>query len=198
MFKIDLKKTAALRSRLGAEPSAAVDAARSIAPAAAALAVLVGGLWLVTSRMDGSIAGRKAEAVKLEAAVESSRKELAEISGRRRLLYDTQRAEVFWSDQLRMLSEKVPDKVWVTQVKVVASGGGEKGGPVTRKLSIEGGVLSNPSEGNLDLIGKFIEELQADRRFQENFSAVTLESVKRAGGDPYTLVFQLRVDFRSA
>lgn len=86
--------------------------------------------------------------------------------------------------------------MWLTQVKVVSSGGGEKGAPISRALSIEGGVLSNPSEGNLDLIGKFIQDLQADKRFQQAFSVASLESVKRASEDPYALAFQLKIDFR--
>jgi hypothetical protein len=196
MFQIDLKTASARRPRLEERASRVSQTTASLAAPALVLVTLLAGLWIVNRELDGSIAAGRARVSSLEAAVDASRKELAEVSGRRRVLYATQRKETYWSDELRMLSEKLPDKMWLTQVKVTSSGGGEKGAPVTRNLFVEGGVLSNPSEGNLDLIGKFIQDLQADRRFEESFSAVTLESVKRAG-DPYTLNFQLRIGFKT-
>ena len=196
MFEIDLKSTAARQTRQGQAFGPTPEIAASLLPAVLALAGIAAFLWLTNRWLDGSIAARRAAVTKLESAVAGGRKDLAEVSGRHRALYANQRQEVYWSDELRLLSERLSDKMWLTQFKVVSSGGGEKGVPVLRALYVEGGVLSNPSEGNLDLIGKFIQDLQADRRFQEAFSSAKLESVKRASGDPYALVFQLKADFR--
>lgn len=195
MFEIDLKSTAARPTRPEAAAALAPEVAASLLPVILTVAGVAALLWFTGRWLDGRIADRRAAVTKLESAIDGGRKELAEISGKRRALYATQREEIYWSDELRLLSEKLPDKMWLTQVKVVSAGGGEKNLPVSRTLSIEGGVLSNPSEGNLDLIGKFIQDLQADRRFQQAFSNATLESVKRASGEPYALLFQLKIDF---
>ncbi|MGH7858697.1 MAG: hypothetical protein ACREQY_15335, partial [Candidatus Binatia bacterium] len=136
-----------------------------------------------------------AEVARIEAEVSQSRQRLADISGKRRALFGMQRQEIYWSDQLRMLSEKMSDKIWLRRIAVATAGGAE-GTPVTRTLTLEGGVLSSESEGNLDLIGQFIESLQSDGRFRETFGEIALESVTRGSEDAYSLAFVLRAPFR--
>ena len=192
MFEIDLRKGAR-------EPGAAEaisEEAVSFVPVAGGLLVLIAVLWGVGSWLDSSIATRRDEVTRLEQLVSSHRQQLAEISGRRRALLDLDQQEVYWSDQLRLLSRQLPDKLWLSKVAVETSGG-TKEQPPSRRLRIQGGFLAHSSEGNLDLVGKFVEALEGDARFGENFANLRLESVKRAGGDGNALAFELSAQFRS-
>ncbi|HUE39146.1 MAG TPA: hypothetical protein VMR29_06555 [Candidatus Binatia bacterium] len=201
MFEIDLKKGA----RPIAAPARAADdlstIALSFAPVAAGVAVLAVALSMFSGRLDRSITQHEANVADLEASLSASRQQLAEVSGKRRVLYGVGRQEVYWSDELRLMSEKLPDKAWINQIRVAAApaakgpnGEATTAGPAT--VTIEGGVLSNSSEGNLDVIGKFVQDLQTDRRFQDTFSAINLESVQRTS-DPFALAFRMRLDFKS-
>ena len=201
MFEIDLKKGA----RPIEAPARAADdlsaIALSFAPVAAGVAVLVVALSMFSGRLDRSITQHEANVADLEASLSASRQQLAEISGKRRVLYGVGRQEVYWSDELRLVSEKLPDKAWINQIRVAAApaakgpnGEATTAGPAT--VTIEGGVLSNSSEGNLDVIGKFVQDLQTDRRFLDTFSAINLESVQRTS-DPFALAFRMRLDFKS-
>jgi hypothetical protein len=201
MFEIDLRKGA--RSLEAPGPAGDVAAAATaFAPIAAALAILLLVIWIIEGRLDRSIDKHEANVADLDAALTASRQQLAEISGKRRELFGVGRQEVYWSDELRLVSEKLPDKAWLTQIRVAAAAppakaaNGETAPPGPPSLTIEGGVLSNSSEGNLDVIGKFVQDLQADRRFQETFSTIALESVQRTA-DPYALGFRVRLDFKS-
>ena len=202
MFEIDLKKgarPAEASARAAGDLSSVVLA---FAPVVAALAVVALVLWMIGGSLDRAIQKHEANIADLEASLSASRQQLAELSGRHRVLYGVGRQEVYWSDELRLVSEKLPDKAWISQIRVAAPAPPVKGpnGETTTSapscVTIEGGVLSNSSEGNLDVIGKFIEDLQADRRFQETFSAISLESVLRTA-DPYALSFRLKLDFKS-
>jgi Tfp pilus assembly protein PilN len=157
-------------------------------------------LYAIDRRIDGSIEDQEGVIKGLEASVAESRSQLAELSGKTRVLYDGQRPEIYWSDGLRLLSEKLPDKVWLTQLRATSSqtSKGEHGGDVVTPggLAVDGSVLSNANEGNLDVIGKFIQDLQADPRFSESFSSITLASVQRSP-EPYTLTFRLMIGFKS-
>jgi len=201
VFEIDLKKGA----RPIEAPARAADdlsaIALSFAPVAAGVAVLVVALSMFSGRLDRSITQHEANVADLEASLSASRQQLAEISGKRRVLYGVGRQEVYWSDELRLVSEKLPDKAWINQIRVAAApaakgpnGEATTAGPAT--VTIEGGVLSNSSEGNLDVIGKFVQDLQTDRRFLDTFSAINLESVQRTS-DPFALAFRMRLDFKS-
>ena len=199
MFQIDLKKSANPAAVL-AGPAA--DLQMLVRPFAPLVGVLVGLIVLFTAidrRLDGSIRDNEAKITALEASVAESKQQIAEVSGKARVLYETQRPEIYWSDELRLLSEKLPDKVWLTQVRATSpqTTKGENGDVVTPgAVTVEGGVLSNANEGNLDVIGKFIQDVQADTRFQSSFSSINLESVQRAS-DPFTLTFRLKLGIKS-
>ena len=202
MFQIDLKQGA---SAIATAPTVRGDVreiARSFAPVAAAVAFLLAATWTFGRSLDRSIEKQEAAVASLEASLNTSRQQLAEISGKHRVAYGVAPQEVYWSDELRLVSEKLPDKAWITSVHVNSPPPPAKGTngepPVLspQNVTIEGGVLSNSSEGNLDVIGKFVESLQTDRRFQDTFSTVSLESVQR-GGDPFALGFHLRLDFKT-
>ena len=201
MFQIDLKQGA---SATAAAPSVRGDVqeiARAFAPVMAAVAFVLVATWTFGRSLDRSIERQEAAVASLEASLSASRQQLAEISGKRRVAYGIAPQEVYWSDQLRLVSEKLPDKAWITSMHVnsppppAKTMNGEAPPPSPQNVTIEGGVLSNSSEGNLDVIGKFVESLQADRRFQETFSAINLESVQRTS-DPYALGFRMRLDFK--
>ena len=201
MFEIDLKQgTTALAGAptLGNEVRAV---AVSFAPVVAGIVLLSAALWTFDRSYDHSIERQEASLAALEASLNASRQQLAEMSGKRRVAYGVAPQEVYWSDELRLVSEKLPDKAWITSMHVnsaappAKSPAGEPQLPSPQNLTIEGGVLSNSSEGNLDVIGKFVESLQADRRFQDTFSAINLESVQRTA-DPLALGFRLRLDLK--
>jgi hypothetical protein len=200
VFQIDLKKSA---DPVGVVTGPGADwqpLLRSYAPVVAVIVGLVVFCTTLNRRIDGSIRDQEAQVVGLEASVADSRQQLATVSGKERVLFATDRPEVYWSDELRLLSEKLPDKVWLTQVRATS--------PKTTKdtngadvvtpgdLIVDGGVLSNATEGNLDVIGKFIQDVQADARFQSSFSSINLESVQRAA-EPYTLTFRLKAALKS-
>jgi Tfp pilus assembly protein PilN len=200
MFEIDLLRGERVASRavvsreIGAQLGALV-------PVLAGLAALTVALWAAGHTLDRRLAERRSELSALEATVNQSREELAELSGKRHALYVLRSQDIYWSDQLRLISEKLPDKTWLSQVHVITSGGEkDRDGhptPITvQGLAVQGGVLSNPSEGNLDVVGKLIEDLQADPRFQRTFSDIRLDSVSRAT-DPNALSFQLTLSFKS-
>ncbi|MGH7897200.1 MAG: hypothetical protein ACREQQ_04560, partial [Candidatus Binatia bacterium] len=180
MFEIDLKRS----ERDAGSSTETTGDLQAIAlpflPVAGALLALLVGFWAINRTLDRSIAARSAKVTEIEAKLSANRQQLAEISGKNRVLYDVARQEIYWSDQLRLISERLPDKVWISQVQVLTSTPekspkGEPAAPVAHGLSIQGGVLSNSNEGNLDVIGKFIQDLQADPRFQESFSAIHLD-----------------------
>jgi len=201
VFDIDLKKGARaveMPSGVAGELSAL---ALPLAPIAGALVLLLLVVWVVGGRLDRAIEKHETDVAELDASLTASRQQLAEISGKRRVLYGIGRQEVYWSDELRLVSEKLPDKAWLNQIRVSTATptkgpNGEvlPAGPST--VTIEGGVLSNSSEGNLDIIGKFVQSLQADRRFQETFANINLESVQRTS-DPLALGFRVRLDLKS-
>ena len=199
MFTIDLKKSS---EPVTALPAQVVDLQRLVQPFAPVIGVLAGLLiafWAIDRRLDRSIEDQQTEIAGLEASLTESRQKLAEISGKTRVLYEGGRSEIYWSDGLRLLSETLPDKVWLTTVRATSPQTikGEQGDVVTPGgLAVEGGVLSNANEGNLDVIGKFIHDLQADPRFSQSFSSITLESVQRSP-DPYTLNFRLKLGFKA-
>ena len=202
MFEIDLKKGARPADAPAGPSSELSTVLLAFAPVAAALVVLGFVVSMAGGSLDRSIAKHDANVADLEASLTASRQQLAEISGKHRVAYGVDHQEVYWSDELRLVSEKLPDKAWLSQIRVAAPAPPVKGpnGETTAhgpsSVTIEGGVLSNSSEGNLDVIGKFVQDLQLDRRFQETFSAVTLESVVRTA-DPYALAFRLKLDFKS-
>jgi hypothetical protein len=200
MFEIDLQRSGK-RSETALGTVTESNVYFALIPMVAALVVLVAVLWIASGRMDRRIQRQRAEVTELEATVNRTRQELAELAGKRRVIFAVQPQDIYWSDQFRFLAERLPDKTWITQVNVV-TGGGEKGPDgkptpiVARGLAIEGGVLSNPNEGNLDVVGKFVEDLQADPRFAKTFARIHLDSVKR-GSDPNALTFQLTLDFKA-
>ena len=205
MFEIDLKKSAEREPNVEMpEGDPGVAGPSTFIPIAGVVAVLVFALYLASAAHDRALAAKRTELTRLETVVAAQRLELAEASGKRRAMFGSLQEEVFWSDVLRMFSERTPDKMWVSQVKVVTVGGekaGEKGGekmPLSRVLSVDGGVLSSKSEANLDLIGAYVDSLQQDPRYQKVFGAATLRSVTRANDDPLSLVFSLTVPFRPA
>lgn len=201
MFRIDLKQGAIAIAATPASRGELRDVALSFAPVAAAVVFLVAATWTYGRSLDRSIEREEANVASLEASLNASRQQLAELSGKRRVAYGIAPQEVYWSDELRLVSEKLPDKAWITAMHVNSPpppAKGTNGAAPTlapQNVTIEGGVLSNSSEGNLDVIGKLVETLQADRRFQETFSGITLESVQRTS-DPYALGFRLRLDFK--
>jgi len=199
VFQIDLKKSA--------DPSAVLagtvgELQLLVRPFAPLIGVAVGLMVLfsaVNHWIDGSVRDHEAQVAGLEASVAESKQQLAQVSGKIRVLYETQRPEIFWSDELRLLSEKLPDKVWLTQVRATSpqTTKGPNGDVTTAgNVMVEGGVLSNANEGNLDVIGKFVKDLQADARFQTSFSSIDLESVQRAA-QPYTMTFRLKLGVKS-
>lgn len=200
-FQIDLKQSAEPNAG-GPGPSEELQAlALPFAPVLGVLLLLLGAFWFVNRTLDRSIHAQEETVLGLQTSVQTSKERLAELSGKRRMLFDVAREEIYWSDELRMLSEKLPDKLWLTQVRVVSTPpakgpNGETLPPPAPTLSVDGGVLSASSEGNLDVIGKFIQDLQADPRFKMSFSSISLESVLRSP-EPYTLNFRLKLSFRS-
>jgi hypothetical protein len=202
VFQIDLKHGASAVGRSPMPRGDVREIAMSFAPVVAAVAFAVAATWTFGRSLDRSIDKQQAAVASLEASLTASRQQLAEISGKRRVAYGIAPQEVYWSDELRLVSEKLPDKAWITSMRVnsppppAKGANGEPPLPSPQNVTIEGGVLSNSSEGNLDLIGKFVESLQADRRFQDTFSTISLESVQRTS-DPYALGFRLRLDFKT-
>jgi Tfp pilus assembly protein PilN len=194
VFRIDLKKSAHRAEAIAAGSADAV--AGAFVPVAVAVVALVLALWAIDARWDASLANRRAEVEQLQSTVNETRQRLVDISGKRRALLRMDQPEIYWSDQLRLLSERLPDKIWISRVAVATSPGIE-GAPPSRQLAIEGGVLSSESEANLDLIGQFIRTLQSDPRFQVAFADIHLESVTRGGDDAYTLNFVLKAPFRA-
>jgi len=201
VFEIDLQRGVAHAAAAG---STIADTARSFMPIGVGLVLLAAVLWATGASLDRSIAKREKIAVELEQAVEANRVQLAEVSGKRRAMLGVQQQELYWSDQLRLFSRKIPDKIWLSRIAVetaaappVAAGQRAAAPPPGRRLRIEGGVLSHSQEANLDLVGKFIETIQAEPRFQQSFTGLTLHSVRRDGGDPYSLLFELNANFKS-
>jgi hypothetical protein len=195
MFRIDLKASAARAASGETAAAGAASSARAFLPVVLVLGVLAGALWAVGARADRNLAARQQEALRLEAAVQDARQRLAEATGRQRDQLLLPREEIYWSDQLRTLSGRVSDKIWIDRISVSTSGGGDE--PGRRSLSITGGVLSSEHEANLDLIGECIETLQSDERFRQAFGEVALESVNRGAADSHALNFVLSAPFRS-
>lgn len=198
MFEIDLKRG----SRHGESGGPLGDRwseAKPWIPIAAGLVVLVAGLWLVSSRAEATAVERRASVLALDAEVVAKRQELASIAGQRGTIAVTSSKEIYWSDVLRLLSERMPDKLWISDVKVTTSTPpkDEPDAPVIRTLSVRGGVLSAASEGNLDVVAGFLESLQADGRYRESFGPPKLDSVTR-GSEPHTLTFQVTIPFLPA
>ena len=199
MFKIDLKKSAEPADAMAGAAGDLRLLVRPFAPLIAVIVVLLAAFWVMNGRLDRSIQDEKARVESLAASLAESKQRLADVSGKSRVLYETGRPEVYWSDELRLLSEKLPDKIWLTQVKVTSSQmtKTEQGEVlVPGGLVVDGGVLSNANEGNLDVIGKLIQDLQADPRFATSFSSIALESVQRSA-EPYTLAFRLKINLKS-
>jgi hypothetical protein len=200
MFEIDLKR-GSQRPVGGDRQSEFREAALPFLPVAGLLVLLLLILSAVGGHMNRDNVARRAKVEELEKTVIAKRQELASLSGTRGTLAALSTQDIYWSDVLRLVSEKVPDKLWLTEVKIFTSTPPKDNPnePVRRMLQVQGGVLSAASEGNLDVIAKFLESLQADPRYREAFSEAKLESVTRAGGeDPYTLVFRMTAPFRPA
>lgn len=200
MFEIDLKRG---HSQSGA-PSAAADTmekVRPFLPVVAGLAAIVMVLWGIGSSQESALEEQRTELAALQQSVTAHRQELAALAGQRGAMAATSNKEIYWSDVVRVFSEKMPDKIWLSDVKVLTSTPpkDQPNAPVIRTLQVEGGVLSAASEGNLDLVASFLETIQADPRYKEAFGPARLDSVTRGtGADPYTLSFRITVPFLPA
>lgn len=197
MFEIDLKESSKPTSSRSSG-SEILAKLRPFLPVAGALLALLGVLWMADRRIDGDIRERQENVATLETSLATSRQQLAELSGKARVLYEKGETDIYWSDELRMISEKLSDKIWLTQVRAKAAETtkGPNGEVVTPGgVLVEGGVLSSSNEGNLDVIGKLIADLQADPRFQQSFASIKLDSVQRSA-DPLTLNFSLRLTLK--
>ncbi|MGH7803808.1 MAG: hypothetical protein ACREQJ_05630 [Candidatus Binatia bacterium] len=200
MFEIDLKR-GSQRSSGGDWKADFFESARPWLPVAGMLAGVLVALWIVGGRLEREVEERRARVADLDKTVAEKRTELASLAGQRGTLAALSTKEIYWSDLLRLVSEKIPDKLWLTEVKIVTSTPpkDEPNAPVHRMLQLHGGVLSAASEGNLDVIAKFIETLQGDPRYKDVFGEAKLQSVTRgASGDPYTLGFLVTAPFLPA
>lgn len=197
MFEIDLKRGSRAPSGPGASDLA--RHLRPLLPVAAGLVALAVGLAWLSSRAASEVERRRDAVAGLESTVAAKRQELASIAGERGAIAATSTKEIYWSDVLRLLSERMPDKIWLADVKIVSSSPPKEQpkAPVLRTLKVQGGVLSAASEGNLDLIASFLEALQTDERYRESFGPAKLESVTR-GTEPHTLKFELTIPFLPA
>ena len=197
MFEIDLKRGS--RAPSGASGSDVGRQVRALLPVAAGLVVLVLGLAWLSSRAANEVERRRESTAALEATVAAKRQELASLAGARGAIAATSTKEIYWSDVLRLFSERMPDKIWLADVKITTTAPPKENpnAPVLRTLKVQGGVLSAASEGNLDLIASFLESLQADDRYRESFGPAKLESVTR-GSEPHTLKFELTIPFLPA
>lgn len=200
MFEIDLKRG---YSRSGGPGTAgdAMEKVRPFLPIFAGLAALSLVLWGIGSSQESKLIGQRTELAALQQTVTAHRQELTALAGQRGAMAATSNKEIYWSDVIRVFSEKLPDKIWLADVKVTTSTPpkDKPDAPVVRTLQIDGGVLSAASEGNLDLVAGFLETLQADPRYREAFGPARLESVTRGGtADPYTLSFRITVPFLPA
>ena len=198
MFEIDLKR-GSQRSTGGDWKADWVENARPFLPVAGMLAAVIVALWVIGGQLGGEIEERRARVTELDKSVVAKRAELASLAGQRGTLAALSAKEVYWSDLLRLVSEKIPDKLWLTDVKIVTTAPPKDNPnvPIVRTLEVHGGVLSAASEGNLDVIAEFIDTLQNDPRYKETFAEAKLQSVSR-GGEPYTLVFLITAPFRPA
>lgn len=204
MFEIDLKRSERPEEPGGSPASEEVrQAATALWPIALVGLGVLAGLWVLNGVQESAIERQKAEIVAIERSVSENRQRLAEVTGKGRTVYALAPAERYWSDDLRLLAEKLPDKTWLTSVRVDAApvdkpvAGAEAPPPAAPLgLVVEGGVLSAASEGNLDVIGQFVKNLEQDPRFAKSFGGVKLRSVRR-GSDPLTLLFTLDVAFKS-
>jgi hypothetical protein len=200
MFEIDLKR-GSQRPTGGDWKADLMENARPFLPVAGMLAVVIVALWIIGRQLGGDIEERRARVTELDKSVVAKRAELASLAGQRGTLAALSAKEVYWSDLLRLVSEKIPDKLWLTDVKIVTTAPPKDNpnAPIVRTLQVQGGVLSAASEGNLDVIAKFIDTLQSDPRYKDTFAEAKLQSVSRgAAGEPYTLVFLITAPFRPA
>ena len=198
MFEIDLKR-GSQRPSGGDWKSDAKEIGLPFLPAVAALTLLAVLLWGLGSQLGSDIEIRRTAVAALEMSVSAKRDELATLAGQRGTMAALSAPEIYWSDVLRLVSEKIPDKLWLSEVKILTTVPPKENPnePIRRTLLVQGGVLSAASEGNLDVIAKFLETLQADERYREVFAEAKLDSVTR-GDEPHTLVFRVTVPFRSA
>ncbi len=198
MFEIDLKR-GSQRPTGGDWKADLVENARPFLPVAGMLAAVIVALWVIGGQLGGEIEERRARVTELDKSVVAKRAELASLAGQRGTLAALSAKEVYWSDLLRLVAEKIPDKLWLSDVKIVTTAPPKDNpnAPIVRTLQVQGGVLSAASEGNLDVIAKFIDTLQSDPRYKDTFAEARLQSVSR-GGEPYTLVFLITAPFRPA
>ena len=120
MFEIDLKR-GSQRSTGGDWKADWLDGARPFLPVAGMLAAVLVGLWVIGGQLGAEIEERRAKVIELDKSVEAKRAELASLAGQRGTLAALSEKEVYWSDLLRLVAEKVPDKLWLTDVKVVTT-----------------------------------------------------------------------------
>ena len=85
MFQIDLKQGASATAAAPALRGDVQEIARSFAPVIAAVAFLLVATWTFGRLLDRSIEKQEAAVASLEASLNASRQQLAEISGKRRI-----------------------------------------------------------------------------------------------------------------
>lgn len=167
----------------------------SLFGAVGGILALIVGLWMIDARVRAQVHEKQRQVTTLESSLAMSRQQLAVLADKSRVTVENAAADVYWSDELRMIGEKLPDEIWLTQVRANAAEitqGPNGGGVIPGAVVVEGGVLSSSKESDLDAIGKLIADLWADPRFQRSFTSVTLDSAELSA-DPLGRSFSLRL-----
>jgi Tfp pilus assembly protein PilN len=85
-------------------------------------------------------------------------------------------AKIIWSEKLNMISNVIPNGVWLTRIFCSEN-----------SLDIEGSAVSKKGEEML-LVGKFANNLKKEKRFYSGFRDLEVSSIKRRKIGPVEIV----------
>lgn len=112
--------------------------------------------------------------------MENLRNEQAALEKKVKLIDVLSSRKFFWNEKLQLLSNLIPDGVWVTDISSRQEGTITPGNPASGEKTvfiIKGTAVAYKIDEAVTLIGSFIKKLQENQDFSKDFTEIKLNNI---------------------